>query len=124
MSGAPFAYKTTNISVLGLFAGDAGLQDVLAADDPDRPIIHLDRIDDRADVSRLFVSRNRIYPGGEFPDGLVYGRDARDVEAVSPKEGKYVRAVMPPATPQRLVRTAPRRSANASAQWCDMALCP
>jgi hypothetical protein len=29
------AYKTTNISVLGLFAGDGGLEDILAADDPD-----------------------------------------------------------------------------------------
>ncbi|MDU1491304.1 MULTISPECIES: hypothetical protein [Bradyrhizobium] len=51
MSGAPFAYKTTNISVLGLFAGDGGLQDVLAADDPDGTVVNLDRIEDRTDVS-------------------------------------------------------------------------
>jgi hypothetical protein len=48
---APFAYKTTNISVLGLFIGDGGLQDVLAADGPDGPVINLDRIDDRTDVA-------------------------------------------------------------------------
>src|SRR5947207_13451228 len=47
-SGGPFAYKTTNISVLDLFAGNGGLQDVLAADDPG-PIVHLDCIDDRTD---------------------------------------------------------------------------
>src|SRR5439155_22887289 len=47
-SGGPFAYKTTNISVLDLFAGTGGLQYVLAADDPG-PIVHLDCIDDRTD---------------------------------------------------------------------------
>ena len=51
MSGAPFAYKTTNISVLGLFAGDGGLEDILAADDPDGLIIDFDEVDDRMDVT-------------------------------------------------------------------------
>ncbi|WP_024336901.1 hypothetical protein [Bradyrhizobium japonicum] len=50
MSGAPFAYKTTNISVLGLFAGNGSLENVLAANNPDRPIVDFDRVNDRADV--------------------------------------------------------------------------
>ena len=49
LNGAPFAYKTTNISVLDLFARDGGLQDISAADDPDGLIIDFDRVDDRAD---------------------------------------------------------------------------
>ena len=34
-TGAPFAYKTTNISVLDLFASDHGLQHILAANNLD-----------------------------------------------------------------------------------------
>ena len=49
--GAPFAYKTTNISVLDLFARDGGLQDISAADDPDGLIIDFDRVDDRTDIA-------------------------------------------------------------------------
>lgn len=46
LSGAPFAYKTTNIAVLGLFSGNGGLEDVLAANDPDGLVVDLDRVDD------------------------------------------------------------------------------
>jgi hypothetical protein len=38
-SGAPFAYKTTNISVRALFAGNDRLQDVLAANYPGSRVI-------------------------------------------------------------------------------------
>jgi hypothetical protein len=48
--GAPFAYKTTNISVLDLFARNGGLEDILAAEDPDGLVVDLDRLDDRMDV--------------------------------------------------------------------------
>jgi hypothetical protein len=51
LNGAPLAYKTTNISVLDLFAGDGGLQDVPAANDPDGLVVDFDRVDDRADVA-------------------------------------------------------------------------
>ncbi|WP_233023619.1 MULTISPECIES: hypothetical protein [Hyphomicrobiales] len=60
MSGAPFAYKTTNISVLGLFARDGRLEDILAADDPDRLVVDLDRIDDRMDIAFAGVGVARI----------------------------------------------------------------
>ena len=60
VSGAPFAYKTTNISVLGLFAGNGRLEDILAADDPDRLVVDLDRIDDRVDVAFAGVGVARI----------------------------------------------------------------
>jgi hypothetical protein len=53
-SGAPFAYKTANISVLDLFARDGGLQDILAAYNTDGFIIDFDRIDDRADVTCVY----------------------------------------------------------------------
>jgi len=49
--GAPFAYKTTNISVLDPFACDGSLQDVLTADDPYGMVVNLDGIDDRTDVT-------------------------------------------------------------------------
>src|ERR1035437_10294123 len=49
-SGAPFAYKTTNIPVRGLFAGNDSLQHVLAANNPDGLVVDLDGVDDRADV--------------------------------------------------------------------------
>jgi hypothetical protein len=42
--------KTTNISVLGLFAGD-GLEHILATDDPDGPIIDFESVDDRMNVA-------------------------------------------------------------------------
>ncbi|MEW6152180.1 MAG: hypothetical protein AB1745_29725 [Pseudomonadota bacterium] len=60
MSGAPFAYKTTNISVLGLFACNGGLEDILAADDPDGLVVDLDRIDDRVDIGFAGVGVARI----------------------------------------------------------------
>jgi hypothetical protein len=40
--------KPPIFSVVGLFAVDGGLENVLAADDPDRQVINLDRVDDRA----------------------------------------------------------------------------
>ena len=49
-SGAPFAYKTTNIPVRGLFTGNHGLQHIPAANNPDGPIVDLDGVDDRAYV--------------------------------------------------------------------------
>src|SRR5579859_6430274 len=58
--GAPFAYKTTNISVLDLFAGNGGLEDVLAADDPNGVVVHLNRVDDRADIAFAGVGVARI----------------------------------------------------------------
>jgi hypothetical protein len=48
-AGAPFAYKTTNISVRVLFAGNDSLQDVFAADNPDDPVSDFDGIDDRVE---------------------------------------------------------------------------
>jgi hypothetical protein len=45
-TGAPFAYKTTNISVRVLFAGNDRLQDVFVANDPDGLVVDLDCIDD------------------------------------------------------------------------------
>ncbi|MEW6395664.1 MAG: hypothetical protein AB1582_14100 [Pseudomonadota bacterium] len=51
MSGAPFAYKTTNIPVLDLFARNGGLKDILAAQDPDGLVVDLDSVDDRMDVT-------------------------------------------------------------------------
>jgi hypothetical protein len=66
--GAPFAYKTTNISVLGLFTGDGGLQEVPAADDPDGPVVDLDRVDDGTDVAfarkRVDLLRMRLRKSG------------------------------------------------------------
>ncbi|WGS19297.1 MULTISPECIES: hypothetical protein [unclassified Bradyrhizobium] len=53
MSGAPFAYKTANIFILGLSAGDGCLRDILAADDPDG--IAIDCIDDRTDITPASV---------------------------------------------------------------------
>jgi len=47
----PFAYKTTNIAVRGLFACDGSLEHVLAADDPNSPVTDLHGIDDGPDVS-------------------------------------------------------------------------
>jgi hypothetical protein len=61
-SGAPFAYKTTNIPVRGLFAGNDCLQDVLASDNPDRVVIDFDGIDDRADVALACVDIAVIAP--------------------------------------------------------------
>jgi hypothetical protein len=49
--GAPFAYKTTNISVRDLFACNDGLQDILADDDSDGLVVDFDRVDDQADVA-------------------------------------------------------------------------
>ena len=46
LTGAPFAYKTTNISVRGLFAGNYGLQYVLVANNPDRVVVDFDGVDD------------------------------------------------------------------------------
>jgi hypothetical protein len=46
VSGAPFAYKTTNISVRVLFAGNDRLQNVFVANDPDGLVVDLDGIDD------------------------------------------------------------------------------
>ena len=46
LTGAPFAYKTTNIPVRGLFAGNDCLQHVLAANKPDRVVVDLDGVDD------------------------------------------------------------------------------
>ena len=46
VSGAPFAYKTTNITVRVLFAGNDRLQDVFVANDPDRLVVDLYGIDD------------------------------------------------------------------------------
>jgi len=40
LSGAPFAYKTTDICILNPFAGDGGLRDILTADDPDGLVIN------------------------------------------------------------------------------------
>ena len=58
-TGAPFAYKTPNIAVRGLSACDCCLQQILAADDPNGPIVYLHRIDDRGDVSlsRCYIAR-------------------------------------------------------------------
>lgn len=39
LSDALFAYKAAEILVRGLFSGNDGLQNVLAADDPDRLIV-------------------------------------------------------------------------------------
>jgi hypothetical protein len=52
LHGAPSAYKTTNISVFDLFAGNGGLQHIFAADDPDDLVIDFDRVDDLADGCR------------------------------------------------------------------------
>jgi hypothetical protein len=46
LNGAPFAYKTTNISVRVLFAGNDRLQDVFVANNPDGLVVDLDGIDD------------------------------------------------------------------------------
>jgi hypothetical protein len=48
--GAPFSYKTTNIFVRVLFAGNDGLEDISAADDPNGLFIDLDRVNDRTNV--------------------------------------------------------------------------
>src|ERR1035437_6447605 len=49
-TGAPFAYKTTNIPVRDLFSGNHRLQYVLAANNPYGVVVDLDGVDDRADV--------------------------------------------------------------------------
>jgi hypothetical protein len=46
LSGAPVAYKTTNISVRVLLAGYDGLQNVLTANNPDGLVIDFDGIHD------------------------------------------------------------------------------
>src|SRR5260370_18782231 len=46
VSGAPFAYKTTNIPVRVLFACDDSLQNVLIADNPDGLVVDFDGVDD------------------------------------------------------------------------------
>lgn len=49
--------KATNISVLGLFAGNGSLEDVLAADNPNGLVIDLDRIDNPMGIAlRVLVS--------------------------------------------------------------------
>ena len=50
LTGAPFAYKTTNIPVRGLFTGNHGLQHIPAANNPGGPIVDLDGVEDRAYV--------------------------------------------------------------------------
>jgi hypothetical protein len=47
--GRAICDKTANISVLDLFAGNGGLQDVLAADDPDGLVVDIDGVDERRD---------------------------------------------------------------------------
>ena len=49
--GAPIAYKTTNISVRVLFAGNDSLQNVLVADNTDSLVIDFDGIDDGTDLA-------------------------------------------------------------------------
>jgi len=55
LTGAPIAYKATNIAVRGLFAGNDGLQRILTADDPDDWVIAFSGIDDGADVALASV---------------------------------------------------------------------
>jgi hypothetical protein len=56
----PAENGTTDFSVLGLLAGDGGLEEVLAADDPNGLVIDLDRVDGRADIAFAGVGVSRI----------------------------------------------------------------
>ena len=44
LTGAPFAYKTTNISFRDPFSGNDGLEYVFAADNPDGFVVDLNRV--------------------------------------------------------------------------------
>lgn len=55
LSGAPFAYKTTNILVRGLFPSNHSLQDVFAADNPNRLVTDLDGTDHGTDIGLTSV---------------------------------------------------------------------
>jgi hypothetical protein len=69
-SGAPFAYKTTNISVLDLSTCSGGLQDILAANNPDGFIVDFDGIEDRSDVALPGIDVGRVasFAGGVAKD--------------------------------------------------------
>jgi hypothetical protein len=55
VSGAPFAYKTTNILVRGLFPSNGCLQSVLAANNPNGLVIDLNGAHHGADVGLAAV---------------------------------------------------------------------
>ena len=73
MSGAPFAYKTTNISRLGLEACDDVPQCGVVADNPDILIVYLDPRDDP--VPQRGVTANvDHHPRGTYRVGDYSGR--------------------------------------------------
>lgn len=81
MSGAPFAYKTANISALDLFVSDSVLEDILAANDPDDVVVNLDRIDDRADVALAGINVAEGIVGKAGRGGGTKFHDGRDPRA-------------------------------------------
>jgi len=85
-SGAPIAYKTSNISVRGLFVSNDGLQDVLTTNDPDGLVVDFYRVDYRADVAlaRIGVAVVELI-GHQARKGIdllgIHGRDGTALRA-------------------------------------------